>query len=56
MLFTVRAWCDNADYWDVYYDLRQKIREEMVKAGITSGRLVVVSQKEEGTHEDAEAD
>jgi small conductance mechanosensitive channel len=27
MEFTVRAWCKNADYWDVYFDLTQGVTE-----------------------------
>lgn len=34
--FTVRAWCANADYLDVLYDLNQYITEDMQKAGIQS--------------------
>ncbi|MDD6273453.1 MAG: mechanosensitive ion channel [Clostridiaceae bacterium] len=31
MAFTVRAWCKNEDYWDVYFDLTQKITEAMAE-------------------------
>ena len=29
MEFTVRAWCQNADYWDVYFSLTQGITEAL---------------------------
>ena len=34
MDYTVRAWCKNADYWDVYFDLTQQIKEAFDQAGI----------------------
>lgn len=34
MSFTVRAWCKNADYWDVYFDLTQSIIEALGEAGV----------------------
>lgn len=34
MDYTVRAWCQNADYWDVYFDLTQQIKEAFDKDGI----------------------
>ena len=34
MEFTVRAWCRNADYWDVYFDLTQQITEALGAAGV----------------------
>lgn len=36
MTFTVRVWTKNADYWDVYYDLTQKITTAMLKENIAS--------------------
>lgn len=57
MLFTVRAWCRSEDYWNVYYDLKEKIREEMLKQGISSGRVLIMKQgKDEMDHENTEAD
>ena len=34
MEFTVRAWCQNADYWDVYFDLTQGITEALGANGV----------------------
>ena len=34
MEFTVRAWCKSDDYWDVYFDLTQKITESMAENGV----------------------
>lgn len=34
MEFTVRAWCNNADYWDVYFDITQNVVEAFGKAGV----------------------
>lgn len=31
----VRVWCDNAEYWDVTYDLNKNIKEAFDKADIT---------------------
>jgi small conductance mechanosensitive channel len=55
MTFTVRAWCRSADYWDVYYDLKQKIREELQKDGIASARQNMVVEKG-SSHEEGQAD
>ncbi len=43
MDYTVRAWCRNADYWDVYFDLTQQIKEAFDKAGIAvpCGKMAV---------------
>lgn len=42
MEFTVRAWCKNADYWDVYFDLTQKITEAMAANGVQAPAVRVV--------------
>ena len=34
MDYTVRAWCKNADYWTVYFDLTQQIKEAFDQEGI----------------------
>ncbi len=34
MEFTVRVWCKNADYWDVYFDLNQSIVEAFGAKGV----------------------
>ncbi|MCC8061539.1 MAG: mechanosensitive ion channel [Clostridiales bacterium] len=43
MEFTVRVWCKNDDYWDVYFDLNQKIVEAFAENGVAqpARRLVV---------------
>lgn len=35
--YAVRAWCKNADYWDVYYALLENIGKEKDAAGIKGG-------------------
>ncbi len=32
--YTVRAWCDSADYWDVYFDLLSETKQRFDKAGV----------------------
>jgi small conductance mechanosensitive channel len=43
MEFTVRAWCKSEDYWDVYFDLTQKITEALGAAGVQGPAVRVVS-------------
>ena len=45
MDFTVRAWCSNADYWDVFFDLTQGITEALGAAGVQAPAFRVVSDK-----------
>ena len=45
MQFTARAWCGNADYWDVYFDLTQGITEALGAAGVQAPAFRVVSDK-----------
>jgi small conductance mechanosensitive channel len=33
--FTFRVWCKTEDYWDVYFDMHEAVKEELDKAGIT---------------------
>lgn len=42
--FTVRAWCKNADYWDLYYDLTQAVTEAFAEAGVKAPALRVLSE------------
>lgn len=35
--YAVRAWCNNADYWDVYFALLENIGKEKDAAGIKGG-------------------
>ncbi|MDD5944424.1 MAG: mechanosensitive ion channel [Clostridia bacterium] len=44
MEFTVRAWCKNADYWDVYFDLTQKVTEAFAANGIKAPAVRIVSE------------
>ena len=44
MEFTVRAWCMNADYWDVYFDLTQKITEAFGENGIKAPAVRVLTE------------
>ena len=32
--YVVRAWCKNADYWDVYFDLTEEIKSGFDRDGI----------------------
>jgi len=43
MEFTVRAWCRNEDYWEVFYDLTERITEAMLAAGVRAPEYRVVS-------------
>ncbi len=42
MEFTVRAWCKNADYWDVYFDLTQGITEALGANGVQAPAVRVI--------------
>ena len=45
MQFAARAWCENAAYWDVYFDLTQGITEALGAAGVQAPAFRVVSDK-----------
>ncbi len=45
MQFTVRAWCNTADYWDVYFDLTQAITEKMGEKGVQAPAVRIISDK-----------
>ena len=45
MQFTVRAWCDSAEYWNVYFDLTQAITEKLGEAGVQAPAVRVISDK-----------
>lgn len=32
--YIVRVWCDNADYWDVYFNLMEGVRESFARNGV----------------------
>ena len=44
MNFIVRAWCNNADYWEVYFDLTQSIIEALGAEGVQAPAVRVVSE------------
>ena len=33
--FTVRAWCNSADYWGIYFDMLEKVKLGFDKQGIS---------------------
>ena len=35
MEYTVRVWCETEDYWDLYYDLLEQVRDAFDQQGIT---------------------
>ncbi len=35
LIFYCRVWCNNADYWTVYFDLTEKVKEAFDKNGIS---------------------
>jgi len=45
MQFTARAWCKNDDYWDVYFDLTQRITELFGENGVTAPAVKIISEK-----------
>ena len=44
MEFTVRAWCRNEDYWDIYFDLTQKITEAFADNNIKAPAVRVTTE------------
>lgn len=44
MEFSVRAWCKSDDYWDVYFDLTQKITETMAENGVKAPAVRITSE------------
>lgn len=34
LVFVIRAWCDNADYWDVYFSLEENMKKAFDAVGI----------------------
>lgn len=44
MEFTVRAWCKNADYWDVYFDLTQGVAEAFGENGVQAPAVRVLNE------------
>lgn len=44
MEFIARVWVKNEDYWDVYFDLTQKITEALAEAGVQAPALRVLTE------------
>ena len=47
MEFSVRAWCKNDDYWDIYYDLTQKITEAMAENNVKAPAVRITSETQQ---------
>lgn len=45
MEFTVRAWTETDNYWDVYFGLTQQITEALGQAGIKAPAIRVITEK-----------
>ena len=45
MEFTVRVWCNTADYWDLYFELNQSIVEAFAAKGVQAPALRVLNEK-----------
>ena len=45
MEFTVRVWCNTADYWDLYFELNQSIVEAFAARGVQAPALRVVTDQ-----------
>ena len=45
MEFTVRAWTESANYWDVYFGLTQQITEALGAAGVKAPAIRVINEK-----------
>ena len=45
MEFTVRAWCDPADYWDVYFDVTGAIVRAFGREGVQAPALRVLNEQ-----------
>lgn len=45
MEFTVRAWTETDNYWDVYFGLTQEISEALGAAGVKAPAIRVISEK-----------
>ena len=45
MEFTVRAWCESANYWDVYFGLTKEITEALGAIGVKAPAVRVITDK-----------
>ncbi len=44
MTVTARAWCKSADYWDVYFDMTQKVVEAMGAKGVKAPAARIIRE------------
>lgn len=44
MAFAVRVWCATEKYWDVYYDLKQRITVALAASGVHNPEVRVISE------------
>ena len=45
MEFTVRVWCETANYWDLYFELNQIIVEAFAAKGVQAPALRILNEK-----------
>ncbi len=43
-VYTVRAWCKSADYWDVYFDLKQSVGEAFAYNNVQAPAVRVLNE------------
>ena len=43
--FDVRPYCNNSDYWGVYYDVTREVTEAMRQAGVSTPRVRIVQEE-----------
>ena len=44
LTFTLRAWCNNGDYWDIYYDLTESVDAAFARQGVKAPAMRVVRE------------
>lgn len=52
LIFTVRAWCDSAHYWDVYFDLLENCSNALAENGIDDPEERIAVRLVKGETED----
>jgi len=45
MEFTVRVWCETANYWDLYFELNQSIVEAFAAKGVQAPAMRILNEK-----------
>lgn len=45
LIFVVRVWCENENYWPIYHDLTQKVVEQFQAQGIKEPELQIRQEK-----------